>query len=441
MDNILLNNRKFLESKKVFFGNPEKIKRLVSILNRDRVILISGIRFGGKTKFIKEMIEKTRIWEKAFYFNKELDTLWKIKSSTDLEKLVNRYSEKYQKPQILILQNISKIKGIKWYIAKIYEEKKYKLIIAENNLKIEGIEEIEIESVSVYDLLTSWKSDEIRSVDTNKKIKNILKHGSIEEVSLIQDIYMKEYLIEHIKTNIIAKDVIYAYSIKNSFLYNQTLSFLSSIDSYISLRELGRRLEWNGINISLITAIDYINFTLNSKLIQRVYRYDLKLGKEITSKAKYYFADTWIRNSISWVELNQDMLIENLIHNELKKNWYTLQWWIYGRFEFDFIATSSEHENKPDIYIHISKQSDRNEIQKEARKLWKAELEIKPSPVETNIDIFSQAPIGHWEDKVLPTLQNIKKILLVKDLDQINIRKLNIAWVEIVDLYEFIGKM
>ena len=61
MDNILLNNRKFLESKKVFFGNPEKIKRLVSILNRDRVILISGIRFGGKTKFIKEMIEKTRI--------------------------------------------------------------------------------------------------------------------------------------------------------------------------------------------------------------------------------------------------------------------------------------------------------------------------------------------------------------------------------------------
>ncbi len=433
MDNILINNRNFLEGKKVLFWNPEKIKTLVSILNRDRVILVSGMRFAWKTKFIREMIQKTRIGDKAFYFNKELDTLWSIKTSSDIEKLIKLHTEKYQKPQILILQNISKIEWIKEFIGKIYEEKSYKMIIVGNNLKIEGIEEIKIDNTYASRLLGP---EETRQAD----IENILKYGCIEEIFLIKDTYMKGFTLENIKSNIIAKDIIYAYSIKNSFLYHQTLSFLSSIQWFISLREFGRRLEWNDISISLITAIDYINFTLNSKLVKRLYRYDLKLWKEITSKAKYYFADTGIRNTVHGTWLSDDILTENLIYNELEKRWYSIQWWLYGRFEFDFLATPWQGMKDEDLYLHISKESDKNEIQKQARKLWKAKREIKNTPIEIDTDIFNQAPIGHGKEKVLDASRNARKILLVKNLGQVNMRKMNIAWVEVMDLYEFIAK-
>ena len=46
------------------------------------------------------MINKTRIGEKAFYFNAELDTLGKVKTATDIESLIKIHTEIYQKPQI-----------------------------------------------------------------------------------------------------------------------------------------------------------------------------------------------------------------------------------------------------------------------------------------------------------------------------------------------------
>ncbi len=430
MINVLQNNKIFLSEKESLRDNPDKIVKLVTTLNNDRVILVSGMRYAGKTRFISEMITKTRIGDKAFYFNSELDTLWKVKSAQDILSLIKAHTEKYTKPQILILQNISKIAGIKELIWKIYEEKTHKMILVGNNLKIEGIEEIEIHTAEISHFINNQE-------DLENIIISILSYWSIEEVHRVQDTYMKKFLLESIKTSIISKDIISAYSIKNSFLYNQTLAFLSSIDSYISLREFNRRLAWAEIDVSLITSIDYINFTLNSKLVSRIYRYDLKLRKEITSKAKYYFADTGIRNAAHGVRLSDDTLTENLIYNELIKKGYEIQGGIYGRFEFDFLCTPTWIMKDQDLYLHISKESDRNEIQKQARKLWKAELEMKTKSQETDVDMFAEAPVWTDEDIVTHTPRNVRKVLLVKDLDKVNIRKLNISWVEIVDLYEF----
>jgi predicted AAA+ superfamily ATPase len=73
-------------------------------------------------------------------------------------------------------------------------------------------------------------------------------------------------------------------------LYIFTITFLSKNNYFYSLRELQKKL--NEINkISLKTTIDYIDFSIQSKIIKRCYKYDIKNEKEITSKAKYYFND------------------------------------------------------------------------------------------------------------------------------------------------------
>jgi len=113
MKSIIEKNRSFLWGKKVLFGNPTQIKEIVNILNTDKVVILSGIRFAGKTKFLSEMIKKTGLWDKAFYFNKELDTLGKVKTSEDLEKVLETYTTTYEEPRIIILHNINKIEDIK----------------------------------------------------------------------------------------------------------------------------------------------------------------------------------------------------------------------------------------------------------------------------------------------------------------------------------------
>jgi len=45
VDNIIKTHRKFINNKKVLFKNASDIKKVVDILNKDRVVLISGMRF------------------------------------------------------------------------------------------------------------------------------------------------------------------------------------------------------------------------------------------------------------------------------------------------------------------------------------------------------------------------------------------------------------
>jgi len=71
--------------------------------------------------------------------------------------------------------------------------------------------------------------------------------------------------------------------------------------------------------ITLKTTIDYIDFSIRAKIIKPIYRYDLKKQKVISSRAKYYFTDTGIRNSISQYTLSQKILKENFLFQELSQ--------------------------------------------------------------------------------------------------------------------------
>jgi predicted AAA+ superfamily ATPase len=69
--------------------------------------------------------------------------------------------------------------------------------------------------------------------------------------------------------------------------------------------------------ITLKTTIDYIDFSIRAKIIKPVYLYDFKKSKAISSRVKYYFTDTGIRNSISQYSLAEYTLKENLLFQEL----------------------------------------------------------------------------------------------------------------------------
>ena len=60
---------------------------------------------------------------------------------------------------------------------------------------------------------------------------------------------------------------------------------------YYSLREIHRSLAQHGIDVSLITMIDYINASLNTKFLSKCERYDVKNNNTINSKAQYFFGD------------------------------------------------------------------------------------------------------------------------------------------------------
>ena len=72
------------------------------------------------------------------------------------------------------------------------------------------------------------------------------------------------------------------------------------------------------MNVSDKTVSTYIEYLLDSFLIRKTARYDIKGRKYINSPFKYYFSDIGLRNArINFRQQEQTHIMENIIYNEL----------------------------------------------------------------------------------------------------------------------------
>ena len=379
---ILEKNLSFIKNQKSYRRFNETIASSVNTLNSKNIITISGLRHTGKTKLTSEILKKTKSFESSFYYNSELDSLWVIKNKQDLITLLDIYVRVYGVPKIIVLQNTNNIEGIKDFISQLFKTKKYKLIIVGNNIKIEGTEDIELFPLGI---------------DTKNPVNN--NFWGIPEVRIVPDTHYKNFLLEALKHDIISRDILEAYNIKNISLFYQVMSYIAQNPHYLSMREMHRNLCEHQIDISLLTMIDYVTAAINTKFLSRCYLYDVKHKNTITSKAQYFFWDVWIRKSF---EESLDFT-ENLLYIELLRNWYEVSGGLSGRFQFAFRA----NKDGKALSIALDTTWDKNEIRKTARKLAKL-----------------------WDSS--------KKFVIVQNKNSLNMRKFVEEWVKIIEIEEFV---
>lgn len=160
-----------------------------------------------------------------------------------------------------------------------------------------------------------------------------------------------EYL-KTVTSNIIYRDIIARYKIRNVNFLDRLVAFLASnIGSKVNAKRISDYLKSQKISISVNTVLDYMSFLINSHIIIPVKRIDLK-GKKIFEVAeKYYFQDIGIRNSISGFKTS-DMgkLMENAVFHHLKSNNYEVITGDWSDIEIDFVAS----KNNEIIYIQVT---------------------------------------------------------------------------------------
>lgn len=386
MKHLIEQNKSHLLWIKVFKNHDNIVKNIVDTLNIDKIIILSWMKNVWKINIIKEMLTRTKLIDNVFYFNKENDTKNEVLDSEKLNILYSVYVWLYNIPKIIILEDVSKIEWIKDFIPKFYKQK-IKIVIIWNNLKIKWIKEIEILPENISDEreidkeLKYWLLNDINYFNDINYLNNLKYKNTI---------YLQERILTLLKNDIILKDIFISFWVKNFNLYNHTLSYLAKTNKFTSLRDLQKKLNLFQ-NISIKTTIDYIDFSLQAKIIKRVYNYDIKTEKIISSQAKYYFTDLWIRNNLVNFEFNKTILLENYIFNELQRKWYKVHAWKSWNFEFTFIAEKIHHENNEKInkiYIHISKETEKDEIKRERKKLNKIPDDYKKYLIVENLDNF-----------------------------------------------------
>lgn len=381
-EDILKKNIDYISNMKCYRSYENELRDLVSVLNKNKIVTISWLRHTGKTKLIYTLLKSTQSFGISFYYNSEIDTLGSIKTDIEFIVLFDLYVRIHGVPKIIILQNTNNIDGIKNLISKFYATKKYKIILVWNSIKVEGVSDI-----SLYPL---WMGENIST--------SLL--WWIPEVRIAWDLHYKSFLLSALRNDIISRDILEAYNIKNISLFYSVIWYIAMTSGYYSLREIHRNLKSHDIDVSLITMIDYINAALNTKFLSKCERFDVKANNSINSKVQYFFGDVWLRSSFSWDSVD---LRENLIYIELLRNWYEVSWGINGKFIFEFYATKQENT----LAIAIDNSQDKLEIRKTARKLAKL-----------------------WDSS--------DKYVIVENKNSLTMRKFEESWVKIIELWELI---
>ena len=129
-----------------------------------------------------------------------------------------------------------------------------------------------------------------------------------------------EYLINLFK-NVYTSDIIERHKIRNAIEFDELVDVLASaIGSLTNPTKLSKTIKsTKNKPVSDITLKKYIEYLMDSFLVNKAIRYNIKGRKYINSPAKYYFEDVGLRNArLNFRQIEENHIMENLIYNELR---------------------------------------------------------------------------------------------------------------------------
>ncbi len=164
---------------------------------------------------------------------------------------------------------------------------------------------------------------------------NILKTNSND---------LDKYL-DGIFSTIVYKDIMARNNITNKILLESVVKFLfDSIGSPISTKKISDTLTSKGIATSNHTVENYITAMLESFLIYKAERFDVK-GKNLLARDyKYYVVDSGLRSYLLGKKADSDMghILENIVYLELLRRGYKVYVGKVDDLEVDFVAENRD---------------------------------------------------------------------------------------------------
>ncbi len=128
-----------------------------------------------------------------------------------------------------------------------------------------------------------------------------------------------KYLTE-LFNNIYLSDILERHQILNKAVLDDILDVISSsVGSLTNPSKIAATFKSvKNINIADDTISTYLDYFVDSFLIEKAKRYDIKGRKYIGSPLKYYYTDIGLRNArLNFRQTEENHIMENIIYNEL----------------------------------------------------------------------------------------------------------------------------
>ena len=179
---------------------------------------------------------------------------------------------------------------------------------------------------------------------------------------------MKKYL-ESVYTTVLMKDVVSRKKVKDTMMLDSIVRFLfDNIGSSVSTKKISDTLASHGRKNSVHTIEAYLQALLDSFVLYRVNRYDIKGKQFLKTQEKYYLSDLGLRTYLLGKSGGKDQghILENIVFLELKRRGYKIFIGKHDTTEVDFVV--EDHDNVKYIQVSLTVR-DPETLERELRPL------------------------------------------------------------------------
>lgn len=182
--------------------------------------------------------------------------------------------------------------------------------------------------------------------DLQIKYRDYIQNGSfpyILQLSRKRDIHA---YLEGIYTSIILKDVVARYRISDAGILDKIVRFMfDNIGNLCSATKIANTMTSAGRKVSAHTVDHYLTALVDSFILYRANRYDVKGKQYLMTGQKYYLCDMGLRYYLLGSR-NMDLghILENIVYLELLRRGYEVYVGKVGSAEIDFIAIGETGE-------------------------------------------------------------------------------------------------
>ncbi len=385
------------------------LQKLIDRMNNGMIKVITGIRRCGKSYLLFEIFYNYLLQngvDKSHIITLQLDDRLNIKYR-DPDNLCEYIHNKIidNENYYILLDEVQYVKEFEDVLNSFLHIKNVDVYVTGSNAKFlssDIITEFRGRGDQIYLSPLSFKEYyDYCKLDFEEAWNEYSMYGGMPYLLMCKTNEQKIKYLDNLFKETYIKDIVNRHDIKNTEVLEDVLNIISSsVCSLTNPNKLSNSFKsMKNLVVAPNTIKQYLDYCVDSFLIEKAYRYDVKGKKYLDTPLKYYYTDIGLRNvRLGFRQQEENHIMENIIYNELIIRGYQV--------DVGVVTISEKNENN-------------NYVRKQLEVDFICNLGYERLYIQSALNIDDVEKKEQEEKSLIKIDDNFRKIIIVKS----NIKK------------------
>lgn len=316
------------------FERVHYIKKLISNKHNHLIKIVTGLRRVGKSYLLFNLYKQHLLEngiDNSHIIELQLDSFAhrKYRKAETLYEYVENLAKQDSQMYYVMIDEVQMLEDFVDVLNGFLHIENLDVYVTGSNAKFlssDIVTEFRGRGVQIHLQPLSLKEiKEVSDADVSSLWRDYIYYGGLPMVVLEKDKARKVEVLQELLKETYLRDIINRNSVKNDAELEELFCLLASnIGALTNPNKLANTfVSEKKVKISHNTIKTYIDYFIDSFLIDKAVRYDIKGKKYIDTPYKYYFADLGLRNALlNFRQVEPTHIMENIIYNHLTSNGY-----------------------------------------------------------------------------------------------------------------------